>query len=252
MCLWWALPWASGAEAEHTHAQSADFRVVNEVFVGNQKEPVNRSVTIFHEGAVYDFLADPQEVVVFDPAKGRLVLLDLERRIRTELNTAEVEQFSQRLKQWASQQQDPLLRFLGAPEFSEQFDEVSGELILSSAWLTYRILLADAPSPEACHQYRRFCDWMARLNTLLRASARPPFARLLANEAIARHEATPREVRLTIARAGLPLPRKVLRSEHRFYEDVVGPDLDRVVQAQQFMDIFKPVDFREYRRLPED
>jgi len=242
----------SAAEPTDPHTENSDFRVENSVFIGSQREPVSTSVTIFHDGSVYDFLASPDEVVVFEPAEDRLVLLDLERHIRTELNTTEVEQFSQRLKQWAGQQRDPLLRFLGAPEFSEQFDEVRGELVLSSPWLTYHILLADAPSPAVCQQYRRFCDWMARLNTLLKANARPPFARLLANEAIARHGAIPREVRLTIARSGLPLPRQVLRSEHRFYQAVVGPDLDRVVQAQQFMHIFKRVDFQEYRRAPDD
>lgn len=250
---------AEPAEAEAADAQGADagpqsglasgdFRVVNEVFVGNQKEPASRSVTIFHQGVFYDFLTAPQEVLVFDPAHDRLVLLDLERRIRTELNTTQIEQFSQRQKQWASQQPDALLRFFGAPQFSEQFDEVRGELILSSPWLTYRILLADAPSPAVCQDYRLFCDWMARLSALLKADARPPFARLLLNEAIARHKAIPREVTLSIARSSLPLPPQVLRSTHRFYSDVVGPELDRVVQARQFMEIFKPVDFREYRQ----
>jgi len=241
------------AETEGVAEEPADFRVVNEVYLGLQRKPVSRSVTIFHDGVVYDFLlSEPQEVVVFDPAAERLVLLDLQRRIRTQLSTAEVEEFSQRLKQWASQQRDPLLRFLSAPDFSEQFDEVRGELTLSSPWLTYRILLANAPSPSVCRQYREFSDWMARLNTLLRANARLPFARLMVNQAVAQRRAVPREVTLSLARSSLPLPRRVVRSEHQFYSQVMGPDLDRVLQAQQFMDIFKPVDFREYRRTDED
>ena len=48
------------------HPIGEDFRVDNAVFAGDKKEPISRSVTIFHDGIVYDCMKTPAETVVFD------------------------------------------------------------------------------------------------------------------------------------------------------------------------------------------
>ncbi len=235
--------------ADADSAALEDFRVENEVFFGAGRKAHSRSTTIFHDSMVYDYLEDPAEVIVFDKQGGRFVLLDMVRRVRAELTTRKVLGFSQRLQRRAEAQQDPLIKFLAAPRFDEQFDEASGQLTLSSPWITYRLLLADAPSRTISQQYREFSDWYARLNTLLNPGAKPPLARLAVNAALARREATAREVHLTLTpKKTNPRASTTIRSRHRMVRRLTKTDLDRVAETRQFMGIFKRVDFEQYRR----
>ncbi|HYW77972.1 MAG TPA: hypothetical protein VE890_00275 [Thermoguttaceae bacterium] len=225
-----------------------DFRVDNEVFVGKRTDPASRSTTIFHNGVVYDFMDEPDEVIVLDKAAERFVLLDMARRIRSDLSVEDVTTFTTQLQRSAEKNGDPFIGFLANPKFDEQFDEGSSELTLSSEWMIYRLELQSAGSPQLAHQYREFCDWYARLNTMLHQGAKPPTARLLVNEAISRHAATAREVELTVTpKKTFPPVRVTLRSRHQVIRQVAEADLDRVTQARQFMSIFKPVSFEQYR-----
>jgi len=229
-------------------APAEDFRVDNEVFVGNKSEPASQSTTIFHNGVVYDFMVDPGEVIVLDKAAERFILLDTTRHIRSDLSIEDVTAFTAQLQQSAENHSDPFISFLANPKFEEQFDESSSELTLSSEWMVYRLVLQSVDSPELTRQYREFCDWYARLNTMLHQGAKPPTARLLVNEAISRHDATAREVRLTVTpKKTFPPVRTTLRSQHQVIREVAESDLDRVMQTRQFMSIFKPVSFEQYR-----
>lgn len=230
-------------------AVAEDFRVENRVFVDGDKEPLVKSTTIFHEGVVYDYLADPPEVTVFDAQRGRFVLLDLTRRVKTELTSERVVQFAKRLKEWALEQSDPFLEFLGNPRFDEAFDEQTGELRLTSPWMSYRLATVDTKSEAISEQYRQFSDWHCRLNTVLNPGARPPFARMLVNAALGQRQRLPREVDLKIEYKEGLLPKRVtIRSEHLLVRQLVESDRRRVAQTDQFMAMYTSVDFDEYQR----
>ena len=76
-----------------------DFRVDNTVFAGDKKEPISRSVTIFHDGIVYDCMKTPAETVVFDKTTKRFVLLNMADDTRAELTTHEVTDFVARFEE---------------------------------------------------------------------------------------------------------------------------------------------------------
>ena len=230
-------------------ASAADFRVDNQVFTVDQQEPLVRSTTVFGSAAVYDFLADPAEVTMFDPRGGRIVLLDLSGRVKTELTTAQVEAFVERLRQRAAAQPKPLLRFLANPEFEASYDEQTGRVELTSPWLTYRVETVAAVSEEVSRRYREFSDWHAQLNALVHPGAHPPFARLKLNEILAQHGRIPRRVELEIRTAQGPSARRIrLRSVHRFAGQLAESDRDRVAQVEQFLIMFPPVHFSDYQR----
>ena len=66
-----------------TLAMAEDFRVETDVFVGGEKEPVAQNVTLFSGGLVYDFpLIGPQEITVFDAARGALCCSTPNARLR--------------------------------------------------------------------------------------------------------------------------------------------------------------------------
>jgi len=228
------------------------FRVESKVFIGSDKEPKTESTTIFCRGLIYDYLKNPAETIVLDMPRGRFLLLDPGRRIRTEVSTQEVIGLSENLRQWAAMQTDSYLKFLGAPTFEEQSDERTKETVLQSPWLTYRVATIDAESDSVARQYREFCDWYARLNARLNPGYKLVFARLAVNEAIFKHRQVPREITLALPKKTIGFQKTTtIRSEHQFIPHLVESDRDRIAQTSQFMAIFKPVDFAEYEKKLE-
>ncbi len=244
-----AVALAVGAPGPASPASEARFRVENKVYMGGEKEPQVRSTTIFYDGVIYDYLEDPAEVTIFDNARGRFVLLDLTRRIKTELTAKQVAEFTERLGQWSRKQSDSFLKFLGDPQFEEQFDESGGEWTFVSPRVTYRLVTTVAPSQPMMRQYREFADWYCQLNTLLNPGARPPFARMIINAALERRGRFPREVHLTLRpKQGLLAKPITVRSEHLLVRQLVESDRKRIAQTGQFMAIFGAVDFAEYQK----
>jgi hypothetical protein len=230
-------------------AVAEDFRVENKVFAAGRTEPISRSTTVFSGGTVYDFMHDPEEMVVFDPLHGKFVLLDARRRMQTELATTEVAKFTQRLKQWADAHSDPFIKFSAEPKFESRLDGSTGKLMFSSTWMTYRIDTAEAGSPEIARQYREFSDWLTRLNALLSPSSRLPFARLAVNEILAERGVIAREVELTVTpKKDAAVKPTVLRSQHQLGQRLAASDLSQVKQAREAMDTFKQVAFDTYRK----
>ena len=234
-------------------ASGADFRVENRVFVGSQKKPVAQSTTIFHGGIVYDYLAEPAEVTVFDPARGRFVLLDVMRKIKTELTTETLEKAIGSLKKRAQSEEDPYTQFVHNPSFERQLDESSGEVTFDSDWMTYRVLGTAPAKPELAHQYREFSDAYASLNTFVRPGSRPPFARLIVNEAVEKRGEIPKRVdlRVTLSK-GFPPKRISLHSEHHLILQLVESDRRRVAQTGQFLAMFNTVSYGDYEKKPEE
>ena len=228
---------------------AADFRVENRVFFGKEKELVSKSTTIFCGGVVYDFLDDPEEIIIFDKARDRFLLLDVARSVKTELTTDEVRRFMARLKSWALQHSEPVLKFMGDPKFDKKLDEASSELTFSSQWMTYRLTEIDAESEDIADQYHEFCDWHAKLNTLLSPGGRLPFARMVINKELHQRQQLPDKVELTLRLKSGMTPTKVkMYSEHLLVRRLVESDRRRVANAGQFMATFDSVSFAEYQK----
>jgi hypothetical protein len=229
-------------------APAEDFRVENRVYSGGNKQPTSVSCTVFHQSAVYDFLQNPAETIVFDKAAKRFVILDDTRRIRTELGNKELERFAEKMKDRAVKGQDPLMQFLADPIFEERYDSARRELTLSSDLVNYKAILTSADN-AVVSQYREFSDWYARLNAILIAGSRPPFARLKLNEALARRDAIAREVTLTITtlKDGKSQVAEV-RSEHLLSLALTPSDLKPIENARKAMTGYKPVSFEQYRQ----
>lgn len=230
-------------------ALAADFRVDNTAYVTGQKGPPIESTTIFQGGTVFDYMTSPAETVVFEPAAGRFILLNVKSRTRAELTSSELTAFTDRLQQVASKSSESRVRFLAAPKFQERFDAKSGDLTLSSTWFTYRVMLTTTEDPAAAEQYHEFSDWYARLNALLSPGSRPPFARLVVNAAVAQRKALPSQVVLTISPSKTNNQPIVIHSTHRVVRPLMSDDLDRVSKTRKSMTEFKQVSFEKYRKL---
>ncbi len=228
------------------------FRIENEIFEEDEETPAIHSTTIFYEDLVYDFLESPQEITVFDPAAGRIVLLDLVQKTRTELSVRDLDQLSEQLRTWAARQSDGFLRFSASPEFEEDYDSSTGGLQLSSPWLTYQVETAEPPRKEILDLYLDFCDRYCLLNARLNPGSRPPFPRIQLNRALERVGRMPEDVHLTVRPKGQRLlgeKKMSARSHHRVIPHLLESDRSRIAQTDQFMAIFRPLTFQEYQAL---
>ena len=137
------------------YRSAENFRVESKVYkIGDKnKKPITEITTIFADKVVYDVLVDPQEgrdpeTTIFDVRRGRLIVIDPERRITTEVTTKPVQDFIAKMRVEAAGSKDPLLNFLSNPEFKES--EHDGELEFDSPWMIYRLKTEKAKSDEVC------------------------------------------------------------------------------------------------------
>jgi hypothetical protein len=230
-------------------SHGADFRVENHVFVEGKDEPENRSLTLFQGGIVYDFMSEPSEVTIFDKPTGHFFLLNRTNQQQTEVAISAVEGFMEKLRQLAYKQKDPLSKFFADPKFEERFETESGELTLTSPWVTYRVVIKAARNPALAAQYREFSDWQSRLNAMLNPGSRPPLARLQVNEALAKREVLPGKVHLTMTSLkNETLQKMKLRSEHDFTFNLLPTDLEQIERVREARGKFKLVPYEKYEK----
>jgi hypothetical protein len=192
-------------------------------------------------------MSEPSEVTIFDKSTGHFILLNMATQEQTVLSTAEVNAFTEKLKQLANKQKDPLNKFFADPSFEELFDADKGELSLISHWVTYRIVTEIPKNQAVVAQYREFSDWYTRLNAILNPGSRPPTARLQVNDALARHQVVAREVNLTMTLVKNNVPQKtVLRSEHDLMPTITPSDLEQIQHAREARGKFKMVPYEKY------
>ena len=228
-------------------ASADEFRVESDIFVGNQKEPIAKNLTLFSSGLVYDFpRMGPKEITVFDPARGRFVLLDPRRKVKTTVTTQELLELAAAMKVHAREMKGAFA-FAANPKFDQEMDDETGWLTLSSPSLTYRALCISPESSSAVASYRGFADWYARLNAT-RPGSLPPFARMELDRAISERRQVPQEVELTVEPERRFVGRKlVVRSKHLFNWRLSNVDRQQIEKAGTYMADFEAVSVSTYR-----
>jgi hypothetical protein len=242
----WALLFvAMSAVTSVAHAE--DFRIETKIFVGDSKEPVSETTTLFVGRVVYDFIAEPPQTAVFSKPHGdkpgRFILLDPQHKYKTELSTDQLSGAMNKLRTWAGRQSDPFLQFAADPQFKESFESGSGKLVLANYLESYTVSTRKAEHPQAAAEYREFLDWYTRLNTLISAGP-PPEPRLRLNEALARHEVIPLKVELTRSGEGDPI-----RAEHQFIWRLSNDDRSRINDVATSLSKFRSVSNEEFLRV---
>jgi hypothetical protein len=218
------------------------FRIETKVFVGEVKEPISETTTLFLNGVVYDFLKKPEQTAVFRKpgggSPGQFTLLNEQRSILTKFSTEQVDGTVTKMKAWASRQKDPFLQFAANPEFDESFDDDTGKLTLASQLEKYTVDTMPAEHPDAMVEYREFLDAYTRLNTLLSGGRLQPEPRLRLNAVLARRKVVPIKVELT--RSG----EEPFRAEHAFTWRLSQDDQKRIDEVR--------ANLTKYHEVPND
>jgi hypothetical protein len=119
----------------------------------------------------------------------------------------------------------------------------------ASPWATYQVMPQDPANGEIARAYQDFSNGYCQLNTLINPGARPPFARMIVNDALGQRKLIPRQVKLTIRpKEGSPATRTTISSQHQFTPRLSQSDRQQIARAEQFVTSFTPVSLDEYQQ----
>jgi len=221
-------------------------RVATELFVDDATAPVARSLTLFHEGVAWDFLEMPTagrdddapafelvEIALHDPARERIVVVDVARHVKTQIERLQLERLGVSLASWARKADDTLVRWAGGPDFGDDFTAAEDRLELAGPRVRYAVAHVPAPSAEAATTYREFADTALLLKALVHPGGLPPFPRLAVNRRLEAAGAIPAEVTLEVDGRLAPIggPAARLRSVHRLHPRLLVGDQRRIQEA---------------------
>lgn len=225
-----------------------EFRIETDVLLGDEPKPVAQNLTLFTNGLVYDFpLVGREEITVFDAGRGRFVMLDVQRKVKTTVTTQHLLEYAAAVRVHA-EKMDGAFAFAANPKFDQSFDEANGEVVLASEQLTYRAKGSKPKSDAVNQQYQQFADWYARLNGI-RPGSLPPFARMELNDALAERGWIPEQVHLTVTGNDRLIKRRVeLRSKHRINWRLSKTDRAKIEKAGDYMASFQSVSLSEYSK----
>jgi hypothetical protein len=220
-----------------------DFRVDSDVYIGEAKETFSEHLTLFFGSVVYDFsVKGHDEVTILDLQNGKITLLDVRRKKRADLKTADLLDFSARIKAIGTDKQ---AEDLVSPKFEVDFDKQQKSLSLVSPKITYRATGFIPSDPAIVKRYREFTDWYARLNSM-RPPNPPHFGRLELNRELADRGLVPQDIERTIRLSRLFSKPEKARSHHVIGTTISGTDRRRIDQAGGYLVSFTKVSPREY------
>lgn len=223
-----------------------EFKTDNRVFDGRTQ--IGGSTTIY-AARTYDFVAEPAETVIYDAETKRFTLLDVKRRTRCELTAEQVADFCERVRERAKTSDSSYVQFMANPDFTLEFDDAKKELVLNSAFMTYKAKTIAARDLESLSRYQDFTFRQAQLNTVLVPGSQPPAARLKLHAALAERQVMAEEVTLKRATV-IPNFSRPLRAEHKVTWTLDETDRQRVAEADQQAATFTPLPIAEFLRPP--
>jgi hypothetical protein len=234
--------------ASATHGQSEDFRMQTSVFVGNNSVPAVSSLTMFTGTTIYDFIENESEfgeITVFDVKRGRFVLLDPHRKVKTTLTKDFLVQF---LDQVLSQTSSTALTKYVQPKLQYEFNLSMKTVRVTSDHLTYQATGISPKFDSSIQRYRHFADWVARLNST-RIGNLPPYSRFELNRLMAKQKLLPKSIKRTLMLDEVGLRKQIVRSEHVINWQLTNTDRKRISQTGDQMATFKEVSADEFWQL---
>ena len=235
-------------------AVAQDFAIDNEVFRGQESQPLQRTTTVFYQDRVYDLVHTTGQAAVFDPAAASFVLLHPlapEREptggVQTEIPLVQLDRLVLQLKQELARRKDARLRCLAQPR--PQFQSTPPTWRLATRWLEYQVRPLEAPGAQVAQRYYEFIRWSTRLAALQSPTM---LLRLELNRRLEQQRQIPQEITLLVYGAGplgLRRPEGALRSRHRYHWQLRPRDHQQVARIQKQLAAFRRVSWREFHRL---
>lgn len=228
-CLFWLLS-SAAASADNPPTvlpSGPSFRVETELFEGDSVQPAARHLILFDAGVIYDIrLDDERSATMYDPARGRVILIDRARKQQTVLATSDLTLAMAQLRA-AAQREGKGEKFgLDAKVTTVEPIKPSDPEMLEIRFsgVRYRTTTEKVNQPEIAHAYNHFAVLAAQLNVLRRRGV-PPFARMTLGQQLAEAGQLPLAMDLEV-RSGLKKER--YRAHHLVIERLSDMDRKRI------------------------
>jgi hypothetical protein len=240
-----AVTWGIFAQSTATVPKDAPgFYVANAVLADGAKQPRAQSLTIFAANKVYDVSLAGSQIVIFDAKEELVVLLDKQRKTKTEIGLADLEAAREQLREWCLKQADPVLRFCGRPKFKLQSAE--NRLAFLADEIEYLVDTADGGQGEAAAEYREFSDAMVGLAVVAQSSPIPPLARLIVNRELEKNGVLPVSVSVKLQPRGAGEHALHFRTHHTIGWQLRAQDQQLVRDANAYERDFRRVSVDEF------
>ncbi len=225
----------SSAVAQGFRVEGHVYRIDQALEAGRLDETrISSSVTLFHNGRVYDYVEAADEVIIFEPTARRFTILNTARELVTTADFDEIhhmmdarrtesKRYLQELNRLTEPDTDRItssLQFQLDPEFDTQFNSDSGLLTMTSTSWKYRVQTHTWPDADQVKEYLLYADWISQLNYVLHPSSRFPEPRVLLNRQLRELNRIP----TSVMRDLYPHERLKLRAEHKFIADLTPND----------------------------
>lgn len=228
-CVFWLLTGvaASAAEPPAILPNGPSFRVETELFQGDAVEPAAQHLILFDSGVIYDLRVDDQRsATMYDPARGRVILIDRVRKQQAVLATSDLTLAMAQLRA-AAEREGKADRFgleaqVTPGERVKPTDPETLEIRFSGVY--YRTTMETVNQLEIAHAYNHFATLAAQLNVLRRRGV-PPFARLTLGQHLAEAGQLPLAMDLEV-RNGLRKER--YRAHHLVVERLSDTDRKQI------------------------
>ena len=224
------------------------FRIDNRLVAG---DTLVKSVTIFYDGLVYDFLGEHGQITLYDPSAGTFVLLDPSCRLKAVVTTETLAGDFERRKEAFRNSNNPLENYLAEPYFEETgYESESGLMYFRSPWVVYRFETVTLNVPTVSEAYYEYCRQLTLLN--IRTSGLPsPMIRHLLNPVLEQHRRFPGKVSMTLYPKGkVFLTGTAIQAEstHTFVWRLQSTDEAKVEQANRSRELFREISLDDYIR----
>jgi hypothetical protein len=222
------------------YAQSDEFRVDTDIFVGDNPKPAKQTITLFSQGAFYDFALDESSsITLIEPSKNRITLFDQLRQAKSVVDTQQLAKLVAEARQQATQGE---LAKLFDTAKQVQFDSVANRLSVGGKQLTYEATMQQPPSDQMASLYADFADWSARMNAVYPPHF-PPYLRLELNKAVAQRGMLPLEIRRLVNHGGQS---SVVRCRLHTNWRLSSEDHKKIARVAEMMDSFAEVNTSDF------
>lgn len=246
-----------------------EMRVQSTVYRTGEEKPLGRSLALFADHVVWDFVEMPvkgedeppqlAEIVLHDPLRERIVLLDPRRSVKVEVDQLTLSRLRVSLAAWARGADNAIIRWTGSHDLAASIAEDGTSFVLKGPGVGYVVSHEAAPSGEAARAYQQFADTSLLLKALLHPGGLPPFPRMAINTRLGKDGTLPTEVQLRYDQR-LPLVAELpriskedgLRSEHRTHARLLAEDRKRIADASARIADAAPVTLEAYADLGDD
>ncbi|MFM8475131.1 MAG: hypothetical protein ACKOEO_04970 [Planctomycetaceae bacterium] len=222
---------------------------------------ISSSLTLCHNGRVYDYVASADELVIYDPVLRQFTVLNRTRGLFTvvtfeeirhhmETRTRKTQEYLAELvargEPGAEAEADAINAQM-QPDFKETWDPMRGSLTLASAWINYRVETRKWEDQQQVERYLVWRDWTARLNSVLHPQTLFPEPRLAVNEAVRRQ---PGRMPVVVEMDLRPTSTTRLRAEHQLTVGLTADDQDRIARWEKLAksDEMQNVPLRRYQQ----